>query len=51
MAKFLANIEFFPEYVSMNGFKMPGQVKRIERLEKVLSKDVGQWVDKKLKNI
>ena len=49
MAKFLANIEFFPEYVSMNGFKMPGQVKRIERLEKVLSKDVGQWVDKKVK--
>ena len=43
------NIEFFPEYVSMNGFKMPGQVKRIERLEKVLSKDVGQWVDKKVK--
>lgn len=49
MAKFLSNIEFFPEYVSMKGFKMPGQVKRIETLEKVLSKDVGRWVDEKVK--
>ena len=49
MSKFLANLEFFPEYLSMQGLKIPGQTKRIKSLEVALNKDVADWVDKKVK--
>ena len=48
MGKFLANIEFFPEYVTLKGFRFPGRKFNINGLEKI-DRNLGGFVDKIVK--
>ena len=48
-AKFLANVEYFPEFVRMKGFNRPGQK---QLLGELVTKDAGMasWVERRVKD-
>ena len=48
-SKFLANVEYFPEFVKLKGFNIPGAKKLIAEL-KTKDKYLGEWVDKRVKD-
>ena len=48
-AQFLANIEFFPEFVKIKGFNITGEKRLITEL-RGKNKHLGDWVDRHLKN-
>jgi len=48
-AKFLANIEYFPEFVKLKGFDRPGAKKFINQM-KTTDRHLGDWVEKRIKS-
>ena len=48
MGKFIANVEYFPEYVNLKGFKFGGRLKNIKELNKIDPK-IGDWADRMVK--
>jgi hypothetical protein len=48
MGKFLANLEHFPEYVNLKGFKYPGVKKNVLDIKKIDPR-LGEWVERKVK--
>ena len=48
-SKFLANLEYFPEYVNLKGFKYPGAKKLINELKTLEGIDE-RWVETRLKD-
>ena len=48
MGKFISNVEFFPEYVKLDGLKYKGRTKMLEGLNKIDPK-LGEWTDKMVK--
>ncbi len=48
-AKFLANVEYFPEFVRMKGFNRPGAKALLGEL-KVKDTGLARWVDRRLKD-
>ena len=48
-AKFLANIEFFPEFVKLKGFNMPGSKALIQQI-RTKDRHLADWVDGKVKD-
>ncbi len=48
-AKFLANVEYFPEFVKLKGFNKPGAKELLGQL-KVKDSALATWVDRRLKD-
>ena len=48
-AKFLANVEYFPEFVKMKGFNKVGEKKLLGEL-RIKDKGMSDWVEKRIKD-